>query len=444
MAVEMIMPKVDMDQETGKVVDWLKGEGDQVKKGEVILVIETDKIAIDVEAPESGILAGVTAAPGDEVPIGTVIAYILKEGESLPEDVEQAAEDSSEQEDPAAAPPETDSPAATPAARSMAADHDLDLSQVRSSGQGGKILKKDVQAALQQPSQVGPGGKVVATPSARRKARKAGISLDQVPGSGPGGRIQAFDVDNYLESAAASPSLSTPQPAAEAETLPLVGIRQTIAERMTSSYKTIPHVQFTNRADVSSFLAVREELNREAEDRGQEKISMTALLVSMVAGVLCDHPRLNSSLGDDQIVMHQEINVGVAVALEEGLIVPVVPQADQKTLRQLAKEVKELTSRARERTLTNQQVKGGTFTITNLGPFGVEQFNAIINPPEAAILAVGSIQPQPVVLPDGSLDSRPLMSLTLSADHRIIDGVVAAKFLSHLVRVIESPILMNY
>jgi len=442
MAVEMIMPKVDMDQETGKVVDWLKGEGDQVKKGEVILVIETDKIAIDVEAPESGTLAGINAAPGDEVPIGTVIAYVLKEGESLPEDVEQAAGDSSEQEDPAAAPPEEDSPAATPAARSMAADHDLDLSQMRGSGQGGKILKKDVQAAMQQPSQVSPGGKVVATPSARRKARKAGISLDQVPGSGPGGRIQAFDVENYLETAAASPS--SPQPAAEAETLPLVGMRQTIAERMTSSYKTIPHVQFTNRADVSAFLEVREELNREAQDRGLEKISMTALLVSMVAGVLRDHPRLNSSLGDDQIVLHQEINIGVAVALEEGLIVPVVPQADQKTLRQLAKEVKELTSRARDRTLTNQQVKGGTFTITNLGPFGVEQFNAIINPPEAAILAVGSIQPQPVVLPDGSLDSRPLMSLTLSADHRIIDGVVAARFLSHLVRVIESPILMNY
>lgn len=442
MAAEMIMPKVDMDQETGMVVEWLKEEGEQVEKGETILVIETAKIAIDVEAPASGTLAGITAGPGDEVPIGTVIAHILKKGESLPENVEQAAEADSAPEDLPASQPPVDSPPATPVARNMAAAHDLDLSRVQGSGHRGKVRQADVQAALDQSAREPGEGKVIATPAARRTGRLEEVSLKQVPGTGPGGRIQAFDVENFLKSSSSSPP--APRPGKDAETFPLVGMRRTIAERMTSSYQTIPHIQFTNRADVTKLLAVREDFNQEAREREEEPISLTALLVSMTAGVLRDHPYLNSSLIEDQIVLHREINIGVAVALEQGLIVPVVPQADQKNLRQLSKEVNELVTSAQEQTLTNQKVKGGTFTITNLGPFGVEQFNAIINPPEAAILAVGSIKPQPVVLPDGSLGARPLMSLTLSADHRIIDGVVAAKFLSHLVRVIESPILMNY
>ena len=442
MAVEIIMPKVDMDQETGMVVEWLKEEGQEVEKDEILLVIETAKIAIDVEAPASGILAGISAGPGDEVPIGTVIAYLLEEGESLPERVQPADEEDSVPEELRTSQPQTDSPPATPVARNLAAAHDLDLSQVHGSGRRGKVRKADVQAALDQSVQTLGEGKVIATPAARRTARLEEVSLEQVPGTGPGGRIQAFDVENFLKSR--SPTPSSPRIGKDAETLPLVGMRRTIAERMTSSYQTIPHIQFTNRADATKLLAVREDFNQEARERGEEPISLTALLVSITAGVLRDHPHLNSSLREDHIVLHREINIGVAVALENGLIVPVVPQADQKNLRQLSAEVSELVSRAREQKLTNQQVTGGTFTITNLGPFGVEQFNAIINPPEAAILAVGSIKPQPVVLPDGSLGSRPLMSLTLSADHRIIDGVVGARFLTHLVRVIESPILMNY
>ncbi len=440
MAVEMIMPKVDMDQETGTVVEWLKTEGQQVTEGEIILVIETDKIAIDVESPGTGILQGISAQPGDVIPIGTVIAYILEEGEELPEGAvkTQAAQASSA---PAAQHLEESSRVqATPVAKKMAESHNIDLLTVPATGKGGKVTKKDVQAAIELEKPETSAGDLIASPAARRTARIKGVDLSLVRGTGPGGRIQASDVESF------QPLIGTPTAVGvkSGESIPLIGMRRTIAERMTASYQTIPHVQFTVSVDMTKFIQVREDYNKLALERGDGKISVTALLVKLVAMTLSNHPMLNSSLVGDNIVLHQDINIGVAVALEKGLIVPVIKNAAKKGIRAIADETNDLVTRARSDQLSSTDVKGGTFTITNLGPFGIEQFNAIINSPEAAILAVGATQQEVRALPDKAIAIRPVMRFTLSADHRIIDGSVAARFVADLKETLENPILMNY
>lgn len=437
MAIEMIMPKVDMDQETGTVVEWVKTDGEQVKEGETILVIETDKIAIDVEAPGTGILNGISAHPGDVIPIGTVIAYILEEGEELPEAAAPAAQE------PAAEPKKgpAEDVQATPVARKMAAEHGLDLSGVAPTGKGGKITKDDVQSAL-APAAVpaASSGAVIATPAARKAARLNGVDLSLVRGSGPGGRIQSADVENYQPAASAPKA----QPVLSGESIPLIGMRRTIAERLTASYQSIPHIQFTSRVDMTKFIKARSDYNDLAAERGDEKVSVTAMLVKLVSMVIADHPMINSSLVEDTIILHEDINIGVAVALENGLIVPVVKNANQKGISKIALETTDLVTRAREEKLTGADVRGGTFTITNLGPFGVEQFNAIINPPEAGILAIGATTREVVALENDDIGVRPIMRFTLSADHRIIDGAVAARFIADLKATFENPILMNY
>ncbi len=443
MAIEMIMPKVDMDQETGTVIEWLKSEGEQVKEGETILVIETDKIAIDVEAPGTGILGGVSANPGDVIPIGTVIAYILEEGEEAPAPA-AAPEAAPLPSEPEAVPADeekapVDVPA-TPVARKMAEEHGVDLSAVAATGKGGKVTKDDVQAAMASVPAVPGTGPVIATPAARRTARLSGVDLSQVRGTGPGGRIQAGDVASF------KPGLTPPAGPAvmSGEKIPLIGMRRTIAERLTESYQSIPHIQFTASVDMTNFIQARADYNQLALDRGDQKVSVTAMLVKLVAMTLADHRMLNSSLTGDEIVVHEDINIGVAVALDRGLIVPVVKNADSKGVKEIAAESNDLVERARNEQLTGADVRGGTFTITNLGPFGVEQFNAIINPPEAAILAIGATTQEVIALGDGVIAIRPIMRFTLSADHRIIDGAVAARFIADLKTTLENPILMNY
>jgi pyruvate dehydrogenase E2 component (dihydrolipoamide acetyltransferase) len=449
MAVEMIMPKVDMDQETGTVVEWQKQNGEEVKEGEIILVIETDKVAIDIESPASGILDGISAKVGDVVPIGTVIAYILEPGESLPERAAEAeSEATAEAQQPAETSgekPASDPMAATPVAKNMAAAHGVDLSSVSGTGRDGKVTKADVQAAMASPRPAAPtgDGKVIASPAARRIAREKGIDLSQVPGSGPGGRVQGFDVDAFTPSKPADVPEVTPQ-RMEPEVVPLIGMRRTIAERMTASYQSIPHIKFTERVDMTRFIEARKVMNAHAEKMGDPKVSATAFLVKLVAATLRNHPWLNSSLTEDAILLHKEINIGVAVALDTGLIVPVVRNADLKGVSQLAEEINDLAGRAREGKLVSSEVKEGTFTISNLGPFGVEKFEAIINPPEAAILAVGNTHPEAIPLADGQIVSRPVMHITLSADHRIVDGAVAARFITDLKETFENPILTTY
>lgn len=441
MVVEVILPKVDMDQETGTIVEWSKNNGDQVKEGEIIFVMETDKVAVDVESPGTGILDGISTKPGEVIPIGTVVAYILSEGETLPED--QQSIQTEKQITPTPSLDKSSVQSVTPVAKNMAAAHDIDLSTVVPSGKEQKITKADVEAKIASQSKPRADGKVYAVPAARRMARENQVDLDSLMGSGPKGRIQTSDVLTLLE----QKDQIGMQDAAlidDPEIVPLIGMRQKIADRMTANYQSIPHIRFTSRVLMDNFMQARTSLNKLAEKSAGQKISTTAMMVKLVATTLIRHPYLNSSLQGDQILLHREINIGVAVALKNGLIVPVVKNADQKGFAEIASEVNDLARHARDGKLVNTDVKDGTFTISNLGPFGVEQFDAIINAPEAAILAVGTTQKEAIPDGDGGILSRLVMRMTLSADHRIVDGAVAARFVDNLKAAIEDPILVAY
>ena len=460
MPVPVIMPKLEMMQETATVIEWLKREGEQVRQGEPLLTVETDKVTVEIEAPATGILAQVQAAPGQVVPVTEVIAQVL-----LPGEHGERIDDAKERpgiEDPVTigsgtapeariAPSQLQSlPAfATPVARyvplaesgqRMAAAVGMDLSALPPGiGTRGKVTKADVVAAL-EPVQ---SGTVRATPAARRAARERGVNLKQVTGSGPRGRVQAADV----EDPAGRCGVAAPEASRAAELLegvqvvPLAGMRRTVAERMTVSYQTTPHITLTMRVDMGAFEEARAQHNATGVAARGQHVSVTALIVKAVAWALRRHPWLNSTLRGEEIHLLPEVNVGVAVALEQGLIVPVLQAADRQSLMETAAVINDLTARAREGRLTPADVAGGTFTVTNLGVFGVEQFTAIINPPQAAILAVGAVQLEAVVK-GGQVAVRPMMRMTLSADHRIVDGAVAARFMSDLRDALENPVLL--
>jgi pyruvate dehydrogenase E2 component (dihydrolipoamide acetyltransferase) len=323
----------------------------------------------------------------------------------------------------------------------MAADHGLDLVGVPGTGPGGRINKSDVAAALAraaEPAEGTPDGKVRATPAARRVAREQGIDLQDVAGSGPRGRIQRADV-LALPAGPAAPE------APGFEIVPLTGMRRTIATRMQHSYQTAPHITLTVEVDMSAAQALRGELNARAEVLGLPRVSVTAVLVKVCAWALQRHRWANASLHGEEIHLHQRSNIGVAVALEEGLIVPVIHGAERLGIAEIVVQLSELAERARQRRLTPQDVSGGTFTISNLGMYGIDRFTAILNPPESAILAVGRIVKRHVVIERGDRDEvaiRPMMNVTLSADHRILDGASAARFLRDVADALEHPNLL--
>ena len=437
----VILPKMEMSQETATLVEWLKTEGMVVQKGEPLFVVETDKVTVEVEAPANGVLVRITAEPGQTLPVTTVIAQLLQPGESLPE---PPAETPAR---PAARPQETKSnggPAragmhtATPLAARMADSEGLDLAQIPGSGPGGQVTRADVARLL-----AAGRGKVRATPAARRIAREQQVPLEQVAGSGPRGRIQGRDVLAYQ---AAPHTTTAPEPAAGDWTVvPFEGMRRTIAERMVASYQSAPHITFTARVDFTEFEAARARLNQRAEREDAPRFSVTALLVQLAARALRSHPMLNARLVNtaEQTEIHlmHAVNIGVAVALPEGLIVPVVRDADRKAGREIAAEVQQLAAKAREGRLAPGDVVGGTFTISNLGPFGVEQFTAILNPGQTGILAVGAAVREPVAV-GNEVQIRPMVHLTLAVDHRVVDGAVAAHFLADLRALLETPSLV--
>jgi len=456
MPIEVIMPKFDMDQEKATVIEWVKKEGDQVEYGEGLLTVETDKVAIEVPSPASGRLVRISAKPKEVVPVAKVIAYILGKGESiddLPAEVKEV--EGGESSDrafhkgtitaPAREEPEISKGArtkASPVAARMAKSMGIDMQQVMTSGE--RITKADVRKYVQQAYVKESPGKKPATPAARHLSKEMGIDLNVVAGSGPSGRVQASDVMEYAHSL----EIKTIQPAAggqkrEAELIPLEGIRRTIAERMQASFHDIPHIALIIEVDVSNLEELRSRLNEAANHEYKNNISITALLVRLTAETLRRHPYLNSSLLDETIRLWKDINIGVATAIPGGLIVPVIRNADQKPLNKINEELIDLVERARKNRLSLDEVKGGTFTISNLGMYGVTQFRAIINPPESAILAVGKVVRKLVVTDErDSLAIRPMMCLTLSADHRVVDGVRAAEFLRDLGMAIESPAVM--
>lgn len=425
------MPKLEMSQETALVLDWLKKEGEKVEKGEPLLNVETDKVTVDIESPGSGILAGIKVKAGDTVPVTTVIAYLLADGESLP----AAANLSSTKIPPHA----KNIPAVSPVANRIAEAEGIDLSSLVGSGPNGKILKADVaNIVTKEISDVKEvlTDKVRATPAARRVSDERVLDLQDISGTGPRGRIQEEDVLNYAPKTAL-PSSSVN----EEEIVPLAGNRKTIAQRMQSSYQTAPHIMFTTRVDMSAFEALRAKLNQLADREKAAHVSVTAMLVKIVSWALVQHPWLNSSLQGENIHLYQHVNMGVAVALPGSLIVPVVRGADQKSLSQITAETKQLVERAQQNKLSPTDVSQGTFTISNLGTFGIEQFTAILNPGQAGILAIGTTRPEAVVI-NNEIVIRPIMRMTLSVDHRVVDGALAAQFSVTLREALENPALI--
>jgi pyruvate dehydrogenase E2 component (dihydrolipoamide acetyltransferase) len=447
MPTPFIMPKFDMDQEEATIVEWLKSEGDQVELDESVLTVETDKVAIEVPSPASGKLAKVSFNPGDVVPVTTVIAYILAEDETaddLPEDsssekgtsLPDAVSVEQEDQDTSGEVGREKAVSATPLATRMAKSLGVNMADVPKSKE--RVTKEDVEAYIHSMAPADGRVAVPATPAARRLAQELGVDLVQVSGSGPNGRVQAEDVKAFEK-----PSI--PEGIYAAEIIPLVGVRQTVAERMQTSFQEAPHIALTVEVDVSQLEAVRHRMNEIAATREDQKVSLTALLIKIVAWALTSNPYLNARLKGDNIHLLSEINIGVATAIDEGLIVPVIRNTDTKSVKEINGELKDLSQRAKQSALTLNEVKGGTFTISNLGMFGIDQFRAIINPPESAILAVGRVVRKPVVINDlDEVAVRPMMVVTLSADHRVIDGVTAARFLSDLVQAVETPDLLLY
>ncbi|WP_448605212.1 dihydrolipoamide acetyltransferase family protein [Thermoflexus hugenholtzii] len=431
MPVPVIMPKFEMAQESGKVLRWLKQEGEAVAKGEPILEVETDKVAMEVEAPASGTLVGIRVGPGAVVPIGQPIAYIL-----LPGEVWEGAPGAS----PAASP--ADAPRATPVAERIAQAHGVDLSAVPGTGPGGRVTKADVEAFLAQRA---AEGKVKAAPAARRLARELGVDLRQVEGTGPGGRIQSEDVRRAAEAlrAGVSPeALEAPARPAIRRRVPLAGMRRIIAERMSRSVREAPQFTVSIDVEMGRAMAIVEDLVAWTEREGGPRVTLTALLVKACAWALRRHPALNATLEGEEVLEWEDVNIGVAVAVPEGLVVPVIPEADRRGVWEIARMLEEKVGRAREGRLRPEDVQGGTFTLSNLGMYGVDRFTAILNPPQVAILAVGRVAKRPVVGEGDEVVVRPVATLTLTADHRVIDGAQAAQFMDDLRWVLERPGIM--
>lgn len=445
MATAVIMPKFGMAQTEGTVIRWLKAEGDRVQKGEALLEVQTDKVDMEVEAPATGILSGLAVGPNATVPVTTLLAHIVSPGETFPAPALRQAPGAAGEPVELPAPR---SPRLTPVAQRMAAEKGLDITQLREGTAAGRITKALVAnlAAQPQTPPAATGEPIRATPAARRLARAADLALANVTGSGPQGRIQARDVEDAL--AGMNATLAVSPPAAQVATvaptakLPLQGMRKTIATRLTQSWQTIPHIMLTSTLDLTQAEQLRQRLGPEVAERHQVRLTLTVLLAKAVAAALIQHPRLNQWLvtedGSLLRIEQPQINLGLAVALPDGLIVPVIKQAETLGLVTLARQVADLAQRARTGQLQPDEVSDGTFTLSNLGMFPVDHFTALINPPQVAILAVGQRQIAPRW--DGhTFQPTPQVQLTLSADHRAVDGAVAAAFLAHLKELVEDP-----
>jgi len=447
---EVIMPVLGMIQETGKIIKWLIEEGQPVQEGQPLLEVETDKAVEEIEAPASGILSNVKAQAGDDVPVGQVIAVILPAGEAL----NQPPGPVLTQVKPAQA------VVASPLAARMAAENQLDLELIRP--QGGRIEKADVLDYIKaqvktdapQPT-TGLAQRPLASPKARRLAIEGGIDLGKITGTGPNGAVLAEDVSLFTKTAASeivpvqaeAVSVSTgstslkgvvPQTSEEdaiSQDLPISKNWRVMAEHTTKAWTTAPHFYLTREVNASSLNAWHNHLQM----KYPKQISITDLLIKVIASALIKHPRVNAYWQEGHIRQVNEVNIGLAVAYQDGLTVPVIHHADQLGLAAIAAERKALVLRTQQGKLRMEDIQGGTFTISNLGMYGIDAFNAVLNSPQAAILAVGRIA-QRVTVVDGQPGVQPMLTLTMTYDHRVVDGVRGAEFLRTLAELIEEPL----
>jgi pyruvate dehydrogenase E2 component (dihydrolipoamide acetyltransferase) len=395
MAISVVMPALELTQETGKLVSWRKKEGEAVAKGETLLEVETDKAVVEVEALADGFLAGIKAQEGDVIPVGRTIAWIVDKGE---------------------APPEDESPTAAAAISAAKIAH-----------------PEEVKAVSSDP--IAAGAKAKISPKARRLAGELNVNLDSVHGSGPGGEILASDIEN----AAKSNTRNTPAESAVPEKLEtLTAIGRLMAERTTQSWTSVPHFFLTREVDASALNAAREKFVAAADAGSGVKITHTDLLTAIVARVLVNHPRMNASFTPGGIQLHASVNIAIAIAVNDGVVAAVIPNAHTASLAEVATQRRDLAERAKAGKSRTQDLIGATFTISNLGMFDIDSFTAIIPPPQVGILAVGAITDRVVAI-EGKPAVRSMMTLTLSSDHRVIDGAQGARFLNDLVKALAEP-----
>ena len=445
MATSIVMPQMGYDMHEGKVVRWLKKEGEDVARGEVIAEIETDKATVEFEAYTGGIMGRIVADEGVSIPVGDLIAVITEPGEAVPGDVAPAASAAeAEATAPAEAPASTPTPApaapngfvrASPLAKRLARERGVDLTTLTGTGPEGRIVEADIPEAG-APAAAVPEAEVRASPLARRLAQERGIDLSTITGSGPGGRIVEADIPEETAPAAAPVPASTPAPAA-GENVELSRMRQAIAKVTVDSKREAPHFYVTAEIDMTKAMSFRQDINNEVD--GEKRVSVNDLIVKASAIAISRHPKFNSFFRDDHLQMNSSINVGIAIALESGLIVPGINNCGNKSLVEIAAASRDLVSRANSGTLRNEEYSGTTFSVSNLGMFDIDSFTAIIFPPHAAVLAVGTVREQPVVR-DGELAIAQIMKATLSTDHRVADGAEAAQFLVEIKKLLENPV----
>ncbi len=415
MATNVYMEALSPTMEEGRVVKWHKRDGDPVKAGETLAEVETDKAVMDLVARADGVLRQVAAAEGQTVAVGSVVAVIASPGEAV---------------------------GAAPAAAAPATPSGSGMREARSG-------MRDAGGVEPAPADV---TRVKASPLAKRMAREAGVDLKLVSGSGPGGRVVRRDVEGSASRAlatAAAPAVVESHPAsrishpapsgAPYEDVPLTQIRKTIAKRLATSLGPVPHFFLTTEVDMERASEARDALNKQLGDQG--KVSFNDIIIKATAHALTKHPACNAWFQDDHIRYWHEVHIGMAVAVEDGLITPVIRNAELKALAEIGREAKELAERARNRRLQPNEYTGATFSVSNLGMFDIDQFTAVINPPEAGIIAVGSIVQKPVVV-EGQLTARRRMRITMSCDHRVIDGATGAAFLRTLKQMLENPLAM--
>lgn len=410
MAVEVFIHKMTEHMETGEIVGWTVKEGDRIEQYQVIMEVTTDKAVADLEAPAAGILKGIRpgATAGAIVPVGETLAFIAQPDEEVPQLPPLGAV--------------TSETTTTAESRPRAVEPE----------RGGSLTTSETPAA----STTTPR-KVHASPAVRRLARELSVNLTLVRGAGPNARITADDVRAFSE---AGPARPTSQPApTDVQWLDLNAIQRLTGERMLKSAQTIPQFTLSSSVDMTDAIWLREAFLEPIAAKTGQRLSITTMLVKTVATALKKHARANASFEDGRVKLFGQVNIGVAVGTEQGLVVPVIREADRKSLPQLARELKSLQDKAETMRFRNEDLSGGTFTISNLGMYGVDHFRALVNPPESAILAVGRIVKTPVGMPDDTIALRSMMNLCLSADHRTMDGVQAAQFLADVKQGLEKP-----
>lgn len=435
MPIEIEMPKLSDTMTEGTLVKWLKKEGDAVAVGDILAEVETDKATMEMEAFDDGVLHEIRVQDGQKVEVGSTIAILLEEGEEAP-----APGSETRKEDAGASVKE--------GSKKQAEDPQVEKEE----GKAKETLEKRDESRQPASASTESGGRVKASPLARKVAAELGVDLSSVSGSGPGGRVVEADVRGAGKEGSAKPAAAKSAPAAsapadlsaagESETIALTGMRRVIAQRLLESKTQIPHFYLFAEVDAGELMKFRKRVNESAEASGEPKITVNDFVLKAAVVAAQRNPKVNATFAGDSIVQFKDVNLSVAVAVDDGLVTPVIRDAGSKSLREISSAVKDLATRARSKKLKPEEYAGGTITVSNLGSYGVDSFSAIINPPQSLIISVGAIVKKPVVGANDQIVVGQRVIVGLSCDHRVVDGAIGAAYLAELKRLLESPAMM--